>query len=322
MNTEILTRTIPEPLAGARLDKALAETFPEYSRARLQQWLQAGLLQVDSGLSRQKDKVLGGEVVTLQPEPEPDERVLPEAMPLNVVYEDDALLVINKPAGLVVHPGAGNRSGTLQNGLLHYAPELAGVPRAGIVHRLDKDTTGLMVVARTLKAQTALVRALKAREISREYTALVKGHVTAGGFVEAALGRNPKDRLRMAVLPETATGARAALTHYRVASKFPGYTHLNLKLDTGRTHQIRVHMAHIQHPIVGDPLYGGRSMPVKGFSAEVQQVLVGFSRQALHAWRLAFAHPEHGEMMAWEAPIPDDMQRLLDLLQATLHDVD
>lgn len=313
--SEPITREITAELAGSRLDKALAVTFPEYSRARLQKWLQNGSLTVSSGVDKQKDKVWGGEMVQLQPELEHDETVQPEAMPLDIVFEDAHLLVVNKPAGLVVHPGAGNWTGTLQNGLLHYDSELAAVPRAGIVHRLDKDTTGLMVVARSLEAQTALVRALKARDIIREYEAIARGTLVAGGTVDTLMGRHPKDRLKMAVLPDTAAGARHAVTHYHVLEKFEQYTHLQMKLETGRTHQIRVHLAHLNHPIIGDGLYGGRSLPAKGLSAATCELLQQFDRQALHAKRLAFAHPITGEPLAFQAPRPADMQALLIALQ-------
>lgn len=312
---QTITRSIADDLAGSRLDKALAMTFPEFSRARLQKWLQEGALQVSSGICKQKDKVWGGEIIRLQPEVELDDTVLAEDIPLDIVFADEHLLVVNKPAGLVVHPGAGNWTGTLQNGLLHYDGKLAAVPRAGIVHRLDKDTTGLMVVARTIEAQTALVRALKARDITREYEAIVRGVVTAGGTIETSMGRHPKDRLKMAVVSETSTGARHAMTHYRVLEKFSDYTHLHMKLETGRTHQIRVHLAHINYPIIGDGLYGGRSLPAKGLAADLRDQLQQFDRQALHAKRLALQHPITGEALEWHAPRPADMQALLAALQ-------
>lgn len=317
-NPDILIREIAISSAGQRLDKALAETFTEYSRAKLQKWFQDGDLTVANSLgepiTRQRDKVQGGEVITIDLqniELEVDDSILPEDIPLTIVYEDDALLIVNKPAGLVVHPGAGNRTGTLQNGLLHYDKSLAAVPRAGIVHRLDKDTTGLMIVARTLESHTALVRLLKDREIEREYEAIVRGLVTAGGTIDLPMGRHPRDRMKMAVLPETSINARSAVTHYRVLGKFAAHTHLQLKLETGRTHQIRVHLTEKRHPIVGDPMYGGRFAPPKGSSSELRDVLNNFSRQALHARRLAFVHPSTGEAMEWHAPRPDDMEALL-----------
>lgn len=313
--TQILTREITVDLAGQRLDKALAEVFPEYSRARLQKWFVDGFLTVSSGSTKQRDKVVGGEVATLHVQPERDDTVQAEAIDLNIVYEDDDILVINKPAGLVVHPGAGNRGGTLQNGLLHYNADLAAVPRAGIVHRLDKDTTGLMIVAKTIESHTALVRALKDREIEREYEAIVRGIVTAGGTIDAPMGRHPKDRLKMAVLPDTAANARTAVTHYRVMEKFSKHTHLQLKLETGRTHQIRVHLSENRFPIVGDQLYGGRFAMPKGASELLRNILQNFGRQALHARRLALSHPITHEPMEWQAPPPQDFEYLLRALR-------
>ncbi|MDX1497288.1 MAG: 23S rRNA pseudouridine(1911/1915/1917) synthase RluD, partial [Salinisphaeraceae bacterium] len=274
--------------------------------------LRQGYVRVDGEQRRPRDATSAGEVITVQPQQEVVVDIEAQAMPLNIVFEDEALLVINKPAGLVVHPGAGNRSGTLQNALLHHAPELEQVPRAGIVHRLDKDTTGLMVVARSLKAHTALVTAMQAREIRREYEAIVYGVLTAGGHVQTLMGRHPRDRKRMAVVQG---GGREALTHYRVIKRYRAHTHLRLKLETGRTHQIRVHMQHIRHPIVGDSVYGGRLRLPAGASDGLRESLQGFKRQALHARRLGLLHPGHGEAMQWDAPLPDDMQSLLDALQ-------
>jgi 23S rRNA pseudouridine1911/1915/1917 synthase len=295
-----------------RLDQALVQLWPEHSRSRLQQWIEAGHVRVDDQVRRPRDRVLGGEQVVLQlPAVTVRDSIAAQALPLAVVHEDQSLLVIAKPAGLVVHPGAGNADGTLQNALLHHAPELAQVPRAGIVHRLDKDTSGLLVIARTLSAHTYLVNELQARRIHREYEAVVMGRMIAGGSVEAPLGRHPQDRLRMAVRQ----GGRHALTHYRVLARFAHHTHLRLQLDTGRTHQIRVHMAHIGYPIVGDPLYGGRlRLPAAGSEA-LKQALRDFKRQALHAARLAFVHPDTQVEVAFTADLPDDMSRLLQLLQ-------
>ncbi len=296
-----------------RLDQALARLWPEHSRSRLQQWIEAGHVRVDDQTRCPRDRVLGGEQVVLQlPAATVCDSIAAQDLPLSVVHEDQSLLVIAKPAGLVVHPGAGNADGTLQNALLHHVPELAQVPRAGIVHRLDKDTSGLLVVARTLSAHTYLVNELQARRIHREYEALVMGRMIAGGKVEAPLGRHPQDRLRMAVRQ----GGRQALTHYRVLARFPHHTHLRLQLDTGRTHQIRVHMAHIGYPIVGDPLYGGRLRLPAASSEALKQALRDFKRQALHAARLAFVHPDTRAEVVFTAALPDDMSRLLHLLQA------
>ena len=298
---------VPPESAGRRLDQVLAELFPEYSRSRLQQWVKEGRVRVDGKSMRPKDKLQGIEEIELEPVVEAEQRWEAEAIPLDIRYEDKDLIVINKPAGLVVHPAAGNHAGTLLNALLHYAPELAGVPRAGIVHRLDKETSGLLVVARTLQAQTALVAQLQARSMTREYRAVVTGVMTGGGTVEAPIGRHSIDRKRMAVLPN----GKPAVTHYRVVERFRGHTDIKVRLETGRTHQIRVHMAHIRYPLVGDPVYGGRLKLPKGCSDELRQMLRGFRRQALHAGRLGLEHPNSGLPMEWEAELPEDMSRLL-----------
>jgi len=305
------TAIVPPEHAGSRLDQVLAQLFSEFSRSRLQQWVKEGAVLVDGRVLRPRDKLLGGESITVNAAVEAVDEVRPQAIALNVVYEDDAILVIDKPAGLVVHPGAGNPEGTLQNALLHHAPALAGVPRSGIVHRLDKDTSGLMVAAKTLQAHKALVDQLQARTVKREYLALVNGTFTAGGRIEAPIGRHPRDRIRMAVVD---TG-REAVTHYRIQQRYQAHTLLLAALETGRTHQIRVHMAHIGHPLVGDPLYGGRLQLPKGATETVREALRGFRRQALHATRLALQHPASGEEMGWEAPPPDDMQVLLNTLE-------
>lgn len=305
------TAIVPPEHAGSRLDQVLAQLFSEFSRSRLQQWVKEGAVLVDGRVLRPRDKLLGGESITVNAAVEAVDEVRPQAIALNVVYEDDAILVIDKPAGLVVHPGAGNPEGTLQNALLHHAPALAGVPRSGIVHRLDKDTSGLMVAAKTLQAHKALVDQLQARTVKREYLALVNGTFTAGGRIEAPVGRHPRDRIRMAVVD---TG-REAVTHYRIQQRYQAHTLLLAALETGRTHQIRVHMAHIGHPLVGDPLYGGRLQLPKGATEAVREALRGFRRQALHATRLALQHPASGEEMGWEAPPPDDMQVLLNTLE-------
>ena len=301
---------IPDAAAGERLDRALADLFPEFSRSRLQRWLRAGALCVDGGQPRPRDTVRGGERVVLEAVLEAEGPAQPQAIPLDIVHEDDSLIVLDKPAGLVVHPGAGNREGTLQNALLHHAPALGAVPRAGIVHRLDRDTSGLMVVARTLQAHADLVAQLQARTVGREYLALVAGTFTAGGHVDADIGRHPKDRLRMAVR----RGGKPAVTHYRIEQRFPAHTLLRCRLETGRTHQIRVHMAHIRHPIVGDPLYGGRMRLPPGADEAVIETLRGFRRQALHAARLSLRHPASGETLTWTAPLPEDFRRLVESL--------
>ncbi len=305
---------MPEDVAGKRLDQALAQLFPQYSRSRLTQWVKDGRVLVDGEVLKPKDRVLGGEEVSLEPEVEADTQFQAEDIPLNIVYEDEAILVINKPPGLVVHPAAGNWSGTLQNGLLFHDPELAKVPRAGIVHRLDKETSGLMVVARTLEAHTSLVTQLQERTVKREYLALVQGQVISGGMVDEPIGRHPVDRKRMAVV----ASGKPAITHYLVEERFEGYTLLRVSLETGRTHQIRVHMAHIRFPMVGDPVYGGRARIPAGLSEEVREAILKFPRQALHATRLGLVHPVTGEEMQWEAPLPEDMQELLSFMREHL----
>lgn len=303
--------TIPEEYAGQRLDKALASLWPGFSRSRLQGWIKGGQLTVDGEMPSQRMSVSGGERVSLVFMPEAEVSAQPEAIPLDVVYEDEHLLVINKPVGLVVHPGAGNPAGTLQNALLHYAPDVAGVPRAGLVHRLDKDTTGLMVVARTEQAHTVLTAAMQSREIEREYCAVVYGVLTAGGHVDAPIGRHAQDRKRMTVR----SGARDAVTHFRVLERFRMHSYLRLKLETGRTHQIRVHMQHLRHPIVGDPVYGGRLRMPNEASKELLECLRLFRRQALHARKLTLEHPVSGKPLSWQASVPDDMQALLQVLR-------
>ncbi|HEX7011180.1 MAG TPA: 23S rRNA pseudouridine(1911/1915/1917) synthase RluD [Steroidobacteraceae bacterium] len=299
--------TIPAEQAGQRLDQALAQLLSEYSRSRIKEWIDAGQILVDGSRARPKDRVLGGESVEVEAELPDLAQVEPEQIALELAHEDEHVLVLNKPAGLVVHPGAGNPAGTLQNALLHFDPKLAQVPRAGIVHRLDKDTSGLMVVARTIEAHTALVRAIEAREVEREYEAICTGVMTGGGTVDAPIGRHPIDRTRMAVRED----GREAVTHYRVIQRYRAHTHVRLKLESGRTHQIRVHMAHIHYPLVGDRVYGGRLLLPKGASQGLIERLREFKRQALHAARLAFEHPVTGEPIECSAPLPEDMQALL-----------
>jgi len=313
MSTPIHHRlTIPTEHAGRRLDQVLAELLSEYSRSRIKEWIDAGQVLVEGAVLRPKDKVLGGESVQIDALLPEAVAVAPEDIRLEIVYEDRDVLVIDKPVGLVVHPGAGNAAGTLQNALLHFDPALAQVPRAGIVHRLDKDTSGLMVVARSIEAHTALVRAIEAREVQREYEAVCTGVMTGGGVVDAPIGRHPVDRVRMAIRAD----GRDAVTHYRVLQRFRGHTHVRLKLESGRTHQIRVHMAHIHYPLVGDRVYGGRLALPKGATAQLIEAVRGFRRQALHAARLAFAHPRTGEALEHAAALPADMRELLRVLAA------
>jgi 23S rRNA pseudouridine1911/1915/1917 synthase len=304
--------TLPADAAGERFDKALARELPQYSRALLAAWIAAGEVQVDGRPLRGKDRVLGGEQVRVQAHVSADTRVEAEALPLEVVFRDRALLVINKPAGLVVHPGAGNARHTLQNALLALDPHLARVPRAGIVHRLDKDTSGLMVVARTLESHTRLVAALAAREITREYLAVCVGVMTAGGTVDEPIGRHRTQRTRMAIRAD----GRPAVTHYRVVERFRAHTLVRATLETGRTHQIRVHLAHRGYPLVGDRVYGGRLRLPRGASPALVTELTNFPRQALHASRLALTHPLSERELEWQAPLPADMEGLLAALKA------
>ena len=307
-----LTAQLPATIAGMRLDQALAEVFPDFSRARLQEWLKAGRVRMNGEVvTRGKDKVWGGEQVAVNAELEVQGSWEGQDIPLNIVHEDEHILIINKPVGLVVHPGSGNPDGTLVNALLHRHPDLANLPRAGIVHRLDKDTTGLLVVARTLQAHSNLVEQLQARAFLREYESVVNGLITAGGSVDAPIGRNASDRKLMGVVMD----GKPAVTHYRVVERFRVHTWLRLRLETGRTHQIRVHMSHIHHPLVGDIAYGGRVRLPKAATQNVVDALRGFRRQALHAARLGLTHPGSGEFMEWAAPIPDDMNALLEALR-------
>ncbi|MFQ5470142.1 MAG: 23S rRNA pseudouridine(1911/1915/1917) synthase RluD [Gammaproteobacteria bacterium] len=315
LNLELL---IPEEMAGSRLDQVVAALMPDYSRARLQQWIKEGKILIDAQIRRSKDKVAGGEKVSLKVTLEPDTDWQPEEIDLDIVFEDEALIIINKPAGLVVHPAAGNRQGTLLNALINHAPSLATIPRAGIVHRLDKDTTGIMVIAKSLPAQKKLVDQLQARTVKRQYQAIVAGVMTAGGTVSAPIGRHAVHRTRMAVN----SNGKDATTHYRVIKRFRGHTHIDVKLETGRTHQIRVHMAHIKYPIIGDPLYGGRLGMPKGGSEKLRETLRKFRRQALHAYSLTFTHPESGDEMGWEVPLPGDMASLLQVLDADQTEAD
>jgi len=303
---------IPETAAGRRLDAVLAELFPEFSRSRLSEWIKSGAALLDGAQARPRDLVRGGEVVTLTAVLEIETHAEPEDIPLTIMHEDADVLVIDKPAGLVVHPGAGNPTGTLVNALLHFDPALASVPRAGVVHRLDKDTSGVMVVARSVQAQTSLVAQLAAHAVKRQYLAVVAGALVSGGTADFPISRHPRDRLKMAVRED----GRPAITHYRLHQRFRAHTALECRLETGRTHQIRVHMAHLKHPIVGDPLYGGALKLPRGASDELITALRGFKRQALHAQRLEFSHPLSGETITCTAPVPDDLAALLAALDA------
>ena len=301
-------------LAGMRMDQALAKALPQYSRARLQGWIEAGAVEIDGRRPKGRDKVLGGERVRIQARLEASDRVAPEKLPVDLIFKDRALFVVNKPAGLVVHPGAGNARHTLQNALLGLDPQLALVPRAGLVHRLDKDTSGLLVVARTPEVHTALVAALARRAIERHYFAVCTGVMTGGGTVDEPIGRHRSQRTKMAVRAD----GRPAITHYRVVKRFRAHTLVRAELETGRTHQIRVHLAHVGFPVVGDPVYGGRKRVPAGASPALVAALAGFKRQALHAAHLKLEHPVTGREVEWDAPLPPDMARLIEVMENEL----
>lgn len=309
---EARTAVVPDNAAGRRFDAVLAELFPEFSRSRLAEWIKSGDALLDGRQARPRDPVRGGEAVTLTVVLEVQTTAAAEDIALDILYEDEAVFVLDKPAGLVVHPGAGNPAGTLVNALLHRDPSLEMLPRAGIVHRLDKDTSGVMVVARTLPAHTALVDQLASRGVHRQYLAVVVGALVSGGTANAPIDRHPRDRIRMAVRDD----GREAITHYRLRERFRAHTALECRLETGRTHQIRVHMAHLKHPIVGDPLYGGPLKLPRGASPDLIETLRGFKRQALHAETLEFAHPITGEPIRSTAPVPADLRKLMDALRA------
>ena len=312
MNRISRTVAVPADFAGRRLDQAAAALLPEFSRSRLSAWIDGGVLTVDGRKERPRKLLSGGERLDLTAELTAAVEVGPEPIPLTVIHADDALLVIDKPAGLVVHPGAGNRSGTLQNALLHRYPELAVLPRAGLVHRLDKDTSGLLLVARTLEVHVKLVAALERRAVKRTYQAICQGVLTGGGSIDAPIGRHRRERTKMAV----SESGRDARTHYRVVHRFRVHTHCEIELETGRTHQIRVHMAHIRAPLVGDPVYGGRPKLPPAASDELRVALQGLRRQALHASRLQLAHPKTGAALDFSSPLAPDLAALLDLLRA------
>ena len=315
MTTEfhVLDFEIPPELAGQRLDSALARVMPQHSRTRIKGWIEAGAVQVNGRACKPRDVAQAGSRVRVQTtiDEAAQPKVLPEAIALRLIHEDPDVLVIDKPAGLVVHPGAGNPRHTLQNALLGLDPKLAALPRAGLIHRLDKDTSGLLVVARTPEAQTSLSRQLEARSMAREYVAACVGVMTGGGTIDEPIGRHRGDRLRMAIR----VSGRPAVTHYRVLERFRAHTYLSVKLETGRTHQIRLHLSHIKYPIVGDPKYGGRFGLPRGATQALIESLRGFKRQALHAATLGFDHPRSGKRLTLQSPVPPDFAQLLEVLR-------
>ncbi|HSI25023.1 MAG TPA: 23S rRNA pseudouridine(1911/1915/1917) synthase RluD [Methylotenera sp.] len=313
VNPANILLNIPMDLGGQRLDVALQQLLPEHSRSRLQAWIKAGLVTLDGGATSAKAKIWGGEQVLINPPENVQENAFkPENIPLDIVFEDDSILVINKPAGLVVHPAAGNWSGTLLNALLHHAPQLNDVPRAGIVHRLDKDTSGLLVVAKTLEAQTSLVRQLQARTVKREYRAIVWGQLWRNGTINQPIGRHSHARTKMAI---SRTG-KPAITHYEVLERFGVHTYLRCQLETGRTHQIRVHMQFLKAPMLGDPVYGiGNIIPHKLMTQTLRDAVSGFNRQALHAVKLGLVHPKTNAFMEWQIELADDMKALLEAMR-------
>lgn len=305
-----LTAEVPFEMAGMRLDQVLAELFTDYSRSKLQTWVKAGRVQVNGLALKPKDKLVGGETIALDAEAEIVVIAEPEPIPLEILFEDESLLIVNKPAGLVVHPAVGNWNGTLLNALLNHDPNLETLPRAGIVHRIDKETSGLLMIAKTLQAHNSLTQQLQDRDITREYLAITRGRMTAGGTVDEPIGRHPTDRKRFAVREN----GKVAVTHYRVGQRFTRHTLVQVKLETGRTHQIRVHMAHIRFPLLGDQVYGGRFQMPPDCSERLEKELRSFKRQALHAAKLGLQHPVTDEYLEWEQPMPDDMTRLLEAL--------
>lgn len=308
-----ISLTIPQNLGGLRLDVALQKLLPEYSRSRLQAWIKEGLVTLDGAACTTKTKVWGGEAVKVIAQANPENQAfLPEDIPLSIIYEDDHILVINKPAGMVVHPAAGNWSGTLLNALLFHAPSLKDVPRAGIVHRLDKETSGLLVVAKTIAAQTHLVRQLQARTVKREYRAIVWGQLWKNGTINQPIGRDPRARTKMAINKM----GKSAITHYEILERFSVQTYLRCNLETGRTHQIRVHMQHLKAPLVGDPVYGYKNIvPIRAMTQTLRDAVADFHRQALHAIKLGLIHPATEEFIEWQIELPDDMKMLLEAMR-------
>ena len=307
----VLNIIIPDRLIGQRIDAAIAKMLPDYSRSKITAWVRSGGALINDKTFKPKEKVLGGEIVALTIKQEKTNDWQAEDIPLEIVFEDDDIIVVNKPVGLVTHPGAGNWTGTLANALLYFDPNLANLDRVGIVHRLDKNTSGLMVVARSELAQKNLVEQLQTHSVSREYSAIVYGHMISGGTVDEPIGRDPKDRIKQAVVED----GKDAVTHYRVIDRFAHHTHVKAILETGRTHQIRVHMSYIDHPLIADPMYGGKIRFPKKADEQLKNVLKGFKRQALHAKKLTLTHPISGEEMSWKAPLPQDLQDLLKALQ-------
>jgi len=305
-----LTAEVPLEIVEMREDQALAELFSDYSRSKLQTWVKADRVRVNGLALKPRAKLEGGETIVLDAEAEPVISSEAEDIPLDIVFEDDSLLIVNKPAGLVVHPAVGNWQGTLLNALLNHDAQLETLPRAGIVHRIDKDTSGLLMIAKTLQAHNSLTQQLQEREITREYLAIVRGNMISGGTVDEPIGRHPTDRKRYVVRQS----GKFAVTHYRVAQRFARHTLIQAKLETGRTHQIRVHMAHIRYPLLGDQVYGGRFQMPAGCNEQLEQELRNFKRQALHAAKLGLVHPVTEEYLEWEQPMPDDMIRLLQAL--------
>ena len=302
---------IPDRLIGQRIDSAMAQMLPDYSRSKITTWVRSGGALINGKTFKPKEKILGGEIVTLNIKAEKTNDWKAEDIPLDIVFEDNNIIVVNKPVGLVTHPGAGNWTGTLANALLHYDPSLANLDRAGIVHRLDKNTSGLMVVARSELAQKNLVEQLQTHAVSREYSAIVYGHMISGGTVDEPIGRDPKDRIRQAVVED----GKDAVTHYRVIDRFAHHTHVKAILETGRTHQIRVHLSYIGHPLIADPMYGGKIRFPKKADDHLKNALKKFNRQALHAKKLTLTHPITFEQMSWKAPLPQDLKDLLKVLQ-------
>ncbi|MGY9042030.1 MAG: 23S rRNA pseudouridine(1911/1915/1917) synthase RluD [Alphaproteobacteria bacterium] len=308
---EMLQIIIPSRMKGARLDASLAEMLPDYSRSKITAWIKSGDALINGKIFKPKDKTSGDEIVFLTLNQKQSNDWIAEEIPLNVVYEDEDIIVINKQFGLVTHPGAGNWTGTLANALLYYDPTLSRLDRVGIVHRLDKNTSGLMVVARNEKSQKYLVEQLQNHSVDREYSAIVYGHMIAGGTVDEPIGRDSRDRVKQAV----SQSGKEALTHYRAIDRFKSHTHVKAILETGRTHQIRVHLSYVGHSLIGDPMYGGRVRFPKKASEELKKALLNFKRQALHSKKLTLKHPISGEVMSWKAPLPDDMQELLSVLK-------
>ncbi len=302
---------IPERMIGNRLDASLSEMLPDYSRSKITTWIKSGDALINQKTFKPKDKVSGSEIVFLTLNQKQSNDWIAEKISLNVVYEDEDIIVINKQFGLVTHPGAGNWTGTLANALLYYDPALSTLDRAGIVHRLDKNTSGLMVIARNEKSQKYLVEQLQNHSVDREYSAIVYGHMIAGGTVDEPIGRDPRDRVKQAVL----MSGKDATTHYRAIDRFKSHTHVKAILETGRTHQIRVHLSHVGHSLIGDPMYGGRVRFPKKASEELKDALLNFKRQALHSKKLTLTHPISGESMSWKAPLPEDMTVLLEVLK-------